>query len=80
MKQFPLRLEQEIYEAFIRIFPDHGQRTFFLRAVVREVIKQVQINPELLNLPTAVRSVLTSAGMKIRTHGGGNCGNAGDFY
>lgn len=65
-KQLTLRLDTEIYEALIRIFPNHGQISFILRAVVREVIKQVKDNPQLVNLPTAVQSVLTSAGMRVR--------------
>ena len=68
-KQLTLRLDRDIYEAFIRIFPNHGQTTYFLRAVVREVIYQVEKEPHLVNLPVAVRSVLTSVGMRIRTNG-----------
>ncbi len=66
MKQLTLRLDQDIYEAFVRIFPNHGQRQFFLRATVREVINQVQKEPKLVNLPEAVRVVLTSVGMQMR--------------
>jgi len=58
IKQLTLRLDQEIYEDFIRIFPDHGQLSKVLRAVVREIIKQVREEPKLVNLPTAVQSVL----------------------
>lgn len=65
-KQLTLRLDQEIYESFIRIFPNHGQVSYVLRAVVREIVKQVKEKPELVNLPTAVQSVLMSAGLKIR--------------
>ena len=65
-KQITLRLDPEIYEAFFRIFPKHGQRQYFLRAAVREVINQIRKEPNLIRLPEAVRTVLTSAGMKVR--------------
>ena len=65
-KQLTIRLDQEVYEALIRIFPRYGQISYVLRAVIREVIKQVKNNPELIKLPEAVQTVLNSAGMKIR--------------
>jgi hypothetical protein len=65
-KQLTLRLDLEIYESFFRIFPKHGQVSYILRAVVREIIKQAKTNPELVKLPDAVQTVLNSAGMKLR--------------
>ena len=66
-KQITLRLDQQIYEEMVRIFPKYGAVTYLLRATIREAIKQAKDNPELLNLPTAVQIVLNSAGMKIRS-------------
>ncbi len=66
-KQITLRLDRQIYEEMVRIFPKYGAVTYLLRATIREAIKQAKDNPELLNLPTAVQIVLNSAGMKIRS-------------
>lgn len=68
-KQLTLRLNPQLYEEMIRIFPKHGVVTYLLRATIREAIKQAKDNPELLNLPIAVQTVLNSVGMKIRTTG-----------
>lgn len=65
-KQLTLRLDLDIYESFFRIFPKHGQVSWVLRAIVREIIKQVKDNPEVVKLPEAVQSVLNSAGMRLR--------------
>ena len=66
-KQLTLRLNQQTYEELVRIFPKYGAVTYLLRATIREAIKQAKDNPELLNLPTVVQTVLNSAGMKIRS-------------
>ena len=68
-KQLTLRLDQQIYEELIRIFPKYGAVTYLLRATIREAIKQAKDNPELLNLSEAVQIVLNSVGMRIRTTG-----------
>jgi len=68
-KQLTLRLDQQIYEELIRIFPKYGAVTYLLRATIREAIKQAKDNPELLNLSEAVQIVLNSTGMRIRTTG-----------
>ena len=68
-KQLTLRLDQQIYEELIRIFPKYGAVTYLLRATIREAIKQAKDNPELLNLSEAVQVVLNSAGIRIRTTG-----------
>jgi len=68
-KQLTLRLDQQIYEELIRIFPKYGAVTYLLRATIREAIKQAKDNPELLNLSEAVQIVLNAAGIRIRTTG-----------
>lgn len=69
-KQFSVYLDQTTFEDFIRIFPGQGTRQIFIRATIHEVIRQVSNNPELVDLPEAVKKVLNMPAMKIRTSGG----------
>lgn len=66
LKQFTVRMDFDVFQNFIRIFPGHGDRQIFVRAVIKEVIRQVNCNPELMNLPEAVKKSLEMPSLKIR--------------
>lgn len=64
-KQFSLRLERNLYDAFIKLFPAYGLRQFFLRTVVRRAVDRAQTGNKM-NLDQTVDEVLESAAMKFR--------------
>lgn len=45
MKRFTLVLDDWMFEAFLRCYPDHGNRTAVLRKVIRKLIKRKDALP-----------------------------------
>ena len=43
MRRFPLTLSDEVYNDFLRCFPDHGERTALLRKFVLKMIKRAKL-------------------------------------
>lgn len=70
-KQFSVYLDQETFQNFIRIFPGQGDRQIFVRATIREVIRQVNKDPNSMSLPDAVKFALELPSLKIRMKEGG---------
>ncbi len=65
-RSFPVRLDQDLYDAFYKVFPQYGARSIFIREAIRAALRQLSEEDNTLNISAAVKLALKSPALRIR--------------